>query len=80
LPPAVPPKFRVIAVESAAELERQVNEVLNAGLMLEANTTQLHTVAGVVVISQACQRDPQWDKRVRTRESTQRVIDAGGQA
>jgi hypothetical protein len=80
LPPAVPPDYRVIATsESTADLEREVNEALGAGQRLEG-AAQVSSLSGVVVISQACSRDPQWEKRVRTRLSTQKVINSGGQA
>jgi hypothetical protein len=78
LPPAVPPKFRVIVTENPDTLEVNVNQALAAGQMVEPSTTQMHTVAGVVLLSQACARDPDWEKRVRTRNSTQRIIDNGG--
>ena len=78
LPPAVPPKFRVVVAENPELLEGEVNAALSAGQMVEPSTTQLHTVAGVVVLSQACARDPNWENRVRTRNSTQRVINNGG--
>ena len=78
LPPAVPPKFRVIVTESPDSLEDNVNQALAAGQTIEPSTTQLSTVAGVVVLSQACARDPQWENRVRTRLSTQKVINNGG--
>lgn len=78
LPPAVPPKFRVVIAESAGLLATDVNQALAAGQMIEPSTTQLSTVAGTVVLTQACARDPQWENRVRTRLSTQQVINNGG--
>jgi hypothetical protein len=78
LPPAVPPKFRVVVTESPGELEDDVNQALAAGQMVEPSTTQLSTVAGTVVLTQACARDPMWEKRVRTPHSTQKVINSGG--
>jgi hypothetical protein len=78
-PAAVPLQFKVIAVETVDDLERQVNEALDGGMRLEANTTQVSTIAGAVVLSQACTRDPRFDKRVRTPLLNQRIINAGGQ-
>ena len=78
LPPAVPPKFRVMVSDNPGNLESEVNDALAAGQMVEPSTTQLHTVGGAVVISQACSRDPNWENRVRTQLSTQKVINSGG--
>ena len=78
LPPAVPPAFRVIATESPPLLETHVNEALGAGQSIEANTAALYSVNGMVIISQACTRNPAWEKRVRTRLSTQKVLNNGG--
>ena len=74
LPPAVPPDFLVISEENADIFQGRVQEALAAGMRAQ-NTVQVTTVAGRVLFTQAFVRDPGFALLLRTRESTQAVID-----
>jgi hypothetical protein len=80
LPPAVPPDFVVIVEESSEAFEARVKELVAGGMKAQPNTMQLSSVAGAVMLTQAFVRDPDFDKRLRTRRSTQTVINIRGEA
>jgi hypothetical protein len=78
VPAAVPPAYLIISSESPEEFEARVQQAVAAGMKAEPNTMQLSSVAGVVILSQAFVRDPEFEKRVRSRAGNQAIIDIGG--
>lgn len=75
LPPAVPPDFLIVSENDPDVFQARVQQVVAAG-MIAQSTAQVTNIAGSnVLFTQAFVRNPRGNKRRRTRESTQAIID-----